>query len=155
MNELALFLATCLVKLHPPHMSAAQLDRAMEQQWTEHHFSVELNCFICSLCWFMWEKIHILLPSLYLNYLILEHQEGFNTCLCLLVFTETTALTNWRDHLKCRMTNVFPAQHRGIVDLCHGRMRVELFCLVLRHRIKDTTWRFCLCWCAHSWTVRS
>lgn len=35
---------TLLVKLHPPHISAAQLDSAMEQRWIEHHFSVKFNC---------------------------------------------------------------------------------------------------------------
>lgn len=115
--NLTLFLPACL--MNPPHMSSVGQCNGAAMDWTSL-----LNCdqlFIYSLYCYVWLKIHTLLPSLNI-----VAQRGFNGP-CFLLFRETTALTKWSDHLKLRMTNVFPAQHRGIVDLCHGRMRVELF----------------------------
>lgn len=105
------------------HLAWAQLDSATEQRWTEHHFSIVINCsFILCAVMDDWRSTHCS-PHWTLN---IVAQRGFNGP-CFLLFRETTALTKWSDHLKLRLTNVFPAQHRGIVDLCHGRMRVELF----------------------------
>ena len=57
--NITVFLPVCSVKLHPPHMSAAQLDRAMEQRWTEHHFSVEFNCsFALHTVMYDWTSTH-------------------------------------------------------------------------------------------------
>lgn len=126
MNELkshAPPLPACLVKLHPPHIGAAQLDSAMEHWWTKHHFSVEFNCsFVLCSVMYDWRSTHCS-PHYDFNIIALE---GFNAPRFLL-FREITELAKWSDHLKWKMTNVFPAKHGGIVDLCHRRMRVELF----------------------------
>lgn len=51
----------------PPHISAAQLDSVVVQQWTKHHFSVQFSCSFVLLC---------MTRSPHENILVLE---GFNT----------------------------------------------------------------------------
>lgn len=116
-QNLALFLPTCSIKFNPPHTEFSWAVR--QRDWTPLPSSDQF--FIYSLCCYVWLKTHTPLPPL--NIIA---QEGFNGP-CFLLTSETTALTKWLDHLKQRMINVFPARHRGFDDLCHRRLRVELF----------------------------
>lgn len=116
-QNLTLFLPTCSIKFNPPHTEFSWAVR--RRGWTPLHSSDQF--FIYSLCCYVWLKTHTPLPSL--NIIA---QEGFNGP-CFLLTSETTALTKWLDHLKQRMINVFPARRRGFDDLCHRRLRVELF----------------------------
>lgn len=90
------------VKLHPPHISAALLESAMEQQWTKHCFSVEFSRSF-ALCPVMCDwRITRCSPHHDLSIIAVEEFNGP----CFLPCRVTTVLTKWLDHLKLRMTLV-------------------------------------------------
>lgn len=94
---------------------------------------VHLYCYV-------WWKIHTQLPSLWL-----EHHCAWRDLMLSVSFSSAKPHAD-NHHLKWNMTNVFPAQHRGIVDLCQEGIRVEQFFVVLQKKsihfrlyIKETT----------------